>query len=311
MNDTLIANLSESPTAAVTPLNTVEKIHVKNIMLAEFYQRYRRISKPIVLQGLFEVVPRWNLNYLRQNLGEREYIIRYYGKGHFDVPKVEWKNYSEFRPMKFSEYADMLENGSAREERAYLAQTAVADTSLFSKVGSDLERFGKIFGFEPLVKEAQWNIWLGPSGHTEPLHFDTGEGTLIQLYGQKKVDLFPASTLKELYPFDFYDKLPPWVSRVNIDAIDYEKFPLMHTAIKQWQQVVLEEGEILFIPVGWWHEVTSLGNTYTCSLNHFWKVKPFKRNFVNRRIGLFYFLNKFPWQTVLKLDQWVRRFLIN
>lgn len=35
------------------------------------------------------------------------------------------------------------------------------------------------------------NMWWGACGHTEPLHVDVTDGTLLQLCGQKRVVLYP------------------------------------------------------------------------------------------------------------------------
>ena len=50
----------------------------------------------------------------------------------------------------------------------------------------------------------------------------------------------------------------------NEDFIE-EKFPLFKEA--RYVKTVLEEGESLYIPVGWWHYVGSLGVSFSVS---FW-----------------------------------------
>ena len=44
-------------------------------------------------------------------------------------------------------------------------------------------------------------MWWGPAGHTEPLHMDCCDGTLLQLRGRKRVVLFPARCWAGLRPF--------------------------------------------------------------------------------------------------------------
>ena len=70
-------------------------------------------------------------------------------------------------------------------------------------------------GFGPHV-----NMWWGPRGHTEPLHIDTADGTLLQLCGHKRVTLFPRDCWVDLYPF------PPTKGAQHIEAARFVCAPL-------------------------------------------------------------------------------------
>jgi hypothetical protein len=54
---------------------------------------------------------------------------------------------------------------------------------------------------------------------------------------------------------------------VDLDQIDYDRFPLMRQV--DIYEVVLEPGEFLFIPVGWWHWVRSLAVSINLSFHNF------------------------------------------
>jgi lysine-specific demethylase 8/hypoxia-inducible factor 1-alpha inhibitor (HIF hydroxylase) len=114
------------------------------------------------------------------------------------------------------------------------------------------------------------NLWLGPGGHTEPLHIDLGHGTLMQLHGSKRVALFPPSQMANVYPFPFGAAIPPSFSQVDTANPDNAVFPNYREAERHRTELVLSPGEALFIPAMWWHEVTALGDDYVCSVNRFW-----------------------------------------
>ena len=85
---------------------------------------------------------------------------------------------------------------------------------------------------------------------------------LIQLYGRKKVTLIPATQVPHIYN----DR---WVfSEIgNPEEVDLEKYP-------EWKNVtpiecILEEGDALFIPIGWWHCVESLDTSISLSFVNF------------------------------------------
>jgi lysine-specific demethylase 8/hypoxia-inducible factor 1-alpha inhibitor (HIF hydroxylase) len=144
------------------------------------------------------------------------------------------------------------------------------------------------------------NLWLGAGGHTEPLHFDSHDGTLMQLHGEKRVVLFPPSQTDNLYPFTFFGGgLAPWFSQVYLDKPDFAAYPALHTALTTKLEVTIAQGEVLYIPANWWHEVSSLGSEYVCSLNRFWKVRPVKRRFATPRATAIYFLLKMPIRPLL------------
>ena len=54
-------------------------------------------------------------------------------------------------------------------------------------------------------------------------------------------------------------------SQVDVDAPDEQRFPNFQHA--KYMDCVLEEGEMLYIPVHWWHYVRSLDRAISLS---FW-----------------------------------------
>ncbi|NJN86722.1 MAG: cupin-like domain-containing protein [Leptolyngbyaceae cyanobacterium SL_7_1] len=127
------------------------------------------------------------------------------------------------------------------------------------------------------------NLWVGPGGHTSCLHYDPMDGILMQLYGCKKILLFPPSQTYNLYPIPVYKqlrhglKLRAVYSQVYPETPDFQVFPKFASALPHGLEVVLHPGEILFLPAGWWHEVTALGDGVVCSVNRFWTVLPMSR----------------------------------
>jgi hypothetical protein len=56
-------------------------------------------------------------------------------------------------------------------------------------------------------------------------------------------------------------------SEVDLFNIDYGKFPDMRYV--KVMEVVVEPGETVFLPVGWWHAVESLDRSISTSFNNF------------------------------------------
>jgi hypothetical protein len=102
------------------------------------------------------------------------------------------------------------------------------------------------------------SLWVGPAGTVTPLHHDTTNILFGQVHGRKKVVLIPPTTRALLRaPRGCYAELdvtsPGFFERLGLEPED-----LIET--------VLEPGEALFIPVGWWHAVTALEPSINFSL---------------------------------------------
>lgn len=113
------------------------------------------------------------------------------------------------------------------------------------------------------VEQPDINAWFGPSGTVSPLHFDSKNNFLCQVFGYKRVILYHPSDSSNLYSYD--TKLLNNTAQVDPLNPDFEKWPNFSKA--KGFMVYLKPGEILYIPPKWWHHVTSLTPSFSIS---FW-----------------------------------------
>jgi len=103
-------------------------------------------------------------------------------------------------------------------------------------------------------------LWLGSSAKPEQkpvtnLHFDCVHGNfLCQIFGRKKVVFYPPYEEEYLYPYRAFNQYRD--SWVNPSAVDFEKYPLFKNATPI--ETILNPGDILLIPFGWYHCVYAL-----------------------------------------------------
>jgi hypothetical protein len=249
-----------------------------------FVQSYQTPGLPVIVTDLLSRRD-WDLNYLCQQIGTQSFVLRYYGNERYQQDKRQWKSIGSGVSPKtkpFAEYAELLRSREAHRQDIYMAKCPIYDTPLIqSEAIQTLQNYLKQLGLTHPASTL--NLWVGPGGHLEALHYDPTDGTLVQLHGSKRILLFPPSQTANLYPFPFYIhlkhgmKLRSWFSQVYPDRPNFEAFPKLQEALQHKCEVILRPGEMLYIPMGWWHEVESLGDEMVCSVNRFWRVYPLQR----------------------------------
>lgn len=254
-------------------LSGVDRVHFSLLTPQVFNEVSDSRRKPVVFSDAFTGTHQWSLELISKALGDRKYDVRVYGAHSHTKPKRQWKRYCEFSKLSASEYIRLLCDGTALRENIYMAQVPFGDTPLADSIRSRIIQLEQKCHMEPWPS-IDLNLWLGPAGHTEPLHFDNAHGTLMQLNGSKRLVLFPPEQTQNLYPFPHGEGIPPWFSQVDTGQPDFCRFPRYREALGHAVEVLLAEGELIFIPSTWWHEVTALGNSYVCSVNRFWKTSP-------------------------------------
>ncbi|WP_081894867.1 cupin-like domain-containing protein [Burkholderia paludis] len=111
-------------------------------------------------------------------------------------------------------------------------------------------------------------IWIGPSDTVTPLHCDYDDNLLAQVWGTKRILLFPPHYAENLYLWESNPVL--FGSRFNPEAPDFSKFPLAQAA--SGCQCMLKAGEMLYLPAGWFHHVRS--TSFSLSSNMWAKGTP-------------------------------------
>ena len=97
-------------------------------------------------------------------------------------------------------------------------------------------------------------FWIGPERTMTPLHCDYDDNIFAQIWGTKRIFLAPPHHDAFLYPSEANAIL--FGSPVDPEAPDYERFPLARQAALV--ECVIEPGEMLYVPAGWYHQVRAL-----------------------------------------------------
>ncbi|HEX2084530.1 MAG TPA: cupin-like domain-containing protein [Solirubrobacteraceae bacterium] len=224
-----------------------------------FFAEYYARNRPVVLTGLMRDWPaleRWTLDHLRDAYGDRTVSVQVDRR---DTPVWDVFLRDHNRTMPLREYVDMVE--SAGETNAFYM--TAADRLLWQPgLRSLLDDIVVFPGFlDPAELRRNVSVWFGPAGTVSPLHRDEVNVFLCQVLGRKRVRLIPSKLVHRLY------NRRSFFSEVDLDDPDPERFPRFEGLPRL--DVTIEPGEVLFIPVAWWHHVRSLDVSISVALTNF------------------------------------------
>ncbi len=247
--------------------STFEVPRVDRPSRREFEERFLFPQRPVIISGAMEDWPalqRWTNDYLTEKVGARTF--RPWQKT--DMVEAK-KGNSDTPPMKFAEYFDLLAGDTISDGQLYVAILPIR-TSL-PELWPDI-RFPAYVDED---KYLQVNFWFGPGNNFTPLHYDANDNFLAQIRGRKQVILCPPREIARLYPFPFSFTADPFsyganhFSQVNVLSPDLTRFPDWAHADRALLE--LGPGDMLFIPVHWWHSVW--GIEQNMSINYWWRAR--------------------------------------
>lgn len=215
--------------------------------------------KPLVITGLAREWPaysKWSWDYFKAAVGGTEVGVYNNIKSDAYTPVNKADDY-----MKFGDYLDMVKQGPV-ELRIFLFnifQHAPQLVSDFTWPEHLMKGFVKRY---PM-------LFVGGAGSVTHMHFDIDLSHIIhtQFAGRKRVLLFPYEEQYNLYR-------KPWevLSFVNFEKyfdadnnkLRIEDYPALKNA--RGYEVILEHGDTLFMPAGYWHHMEYIDSGFAMSL---------------------------------------------
>lgn len=223
---------------------------------AEFFARYYLGHRPVVLDGMMTDWPArsWTLTSLAERCGDNLVEVM---TGRDANPEHAWQYDRHRTEMPFRTYLDLLAGGARTNDYYMVPRNDNWPNGLQALAADIRPPAGIVEQGEP----PRAHLLLGPAGTVTPLHFDDSNVLLCQVIGRKRVRLVPSFERHLVYPrggtFSSVDAANP----------DLERHPKFgHATVLE---TVLEPGQMLFVPVGWWHWVGALDLSATVTFHHF------------------------------------------
>ena len=243
----MIAAPAEQAVSANPEFDTVDTISP-----AEFKRNYIDKNRPLIMRKMtanWPAMRKWSFEYFASlQLPKRLYLEK--GNVMQGTP--------EYDELDYSAYIRRLieDDGDASKRQGYLSVFKIFRAFPHLKEDVDFSLFSQF----KLKNTAAG--WIGPAGTVTGYHIDWGDNVFAQICGRKEMRLVSPQDSKYMYPNNRFDQ---GTTSSDVDATNYDsqRFPLFERATEY--RVILQPGDMLFIPRGWWHHVRSLDKSISVS----------------------------------------------
>ena len=232
---------------------------VDDITPEDFKRLYYIPQKPVVIKNFAKSWPaysKWNWDYFKSLVGDKKVGLYNNVKSDAYTPVNTADDYKTF-----GEYIDMIKKGPAAW-RIFLFNIfdhAPQLTKEFSWPDNYMKGFVKKY---PM-------LFVGGETSVTHMHFDIDLSNILhtQFVGKKRVLLFPFEEQHKLYrkPWevlsmaDYSNYYDPAKSKLDETAFPATKYA-------EGYDIVLEHGDTLFMPAGFWHHMEYLESGFAMSL---------------------------------------------
>ena len=231
---------------------------MENISPEDFKKNYYDTMTPLIITGLAKQWPayhKWNWDYFKEIVGNVKVGLYNNVKSDAYTPINTADDYKTF-----GEYIDIIKEGPAawRIFLFNIFQHAPELTKDFTWPEDLMKGFVKRY---PM-------LFVGGETSITHMHFDIDISHILhtQFLGRKRVLLFPNEEQDKLYrkPFEVLSLVDFSNYHQGNGTPDYEAFPAVRYA--KGYEVILEHGDTLFMPAGFWHHMEYLDSGFAMSL---------------------------------------------
>lgn len=224
---------------------------------AQFLKDYYAANRPVLMKGAIDDWPamkKWSPEYLKERFGDCtvEVQTKRLANERYEVQRDRHRE-----RMKLRQFVDLVCEGPTNDIYMTANNSGINAQSL-AELWDDIVQIPEYLdGNLP----QRGFFWFGPQGTITPLHHDLTNNFMAQVYGRKLVTLIPSYDLSYVY-----NELHCY-SSVDAGDPDLNRFPLFDQASVIHCEI--GPGDLLFLPIGWWHYVEGLTVSITVSFTNF------------------------------------------
>lgn len=224
---------------------------VESIDSEVFNRKYFNVQKPLIIKGLSkntDAACKWSIPYFKKTVGD--VLVDVYDNSNKQSAKSAFTDPD--LKMKFSDYLDILCKNEPTDLRIFLFD-------LFKYSDQLKNDFPCPYLFKGMLDNIG-HMFFGGKGTTVRIHYDIDMSNVLHTHfgGRKRVVLIAPEYSSMLYclPLNTYSLIDP-------DKPDYKKYPALK--LVKGYDFILEPGDSLFMPSGYWHYMTYLESSFSVS----------------------------------------------
>lgn len=232
---------------------------VKTISPEDFLEHYYATNTPLIMTGMMEnwaALKKWTPQYFAENFGDVKVSIQ---TNRSSNPLYELEIEKHRSEITLKEYVDLILKNSPTNDFYMTANNGNLDRVELKPLFKDMDLFPGFCKQEECPGAVFF--WLGPQGTITPLHHDPCNLMMAQVYGRKLWKMISPHFTPQMYNYRGV------FSAVDLTKPDYDRFPLFKEV--SIIEEILEPGDLIFVPVGWWHFVEALDISISVSMTHF------------------------------------------
>ena len=231
-----------------------------NLSSNEFRDRYYAANRPVIIEGLLKdwtAFTAWTPAYLKRVAGHSTVEVMT-GRCADSLYEINARRHRT--QMRFDAYIDMVHSGKVTNDYYLTARNLFFQNPDMRVLLNNLAPLPRQY-LTPHVDGRRCFLWYGPAGTVTPLHHDTMNILIAQVAGRKRFRLIPPEYRRYLY-----NNIGVF-SDVDCESPDLARHPEFRHA--RVADIILEPGQALFMPVGWWHHARALDVSMTVTFTNF------------------------------------------
>lgn len=217
-----------------------------------FFAGHYATLMPVVLTGLVDHWPGlgWTLDGLLAKVGNPEIEVQTAREAD---PEFELNSIAHKTRMPLADLIGQLKADPDTNDFYVTANNGSVNRQALAPLWADV---GDLPGYLAPGPLGDGFFWMGPKGTVTPWHHDLTQNLLVNMVGTKRVELVSPS------------QTPGMANHRHCFSAHGADATLAGATVRRLT-VEIGPGEILFIPVGWWHHVTGLSLTIGMSFTNF------------------------------------------
>lgn len=230
-------------------------LRVENPSLDQVNQLIQEANQPVIFAGLEDdlgYIRNWDLDFL----GGIKSIVP------IQQPEADGVNYFvKYFDMPLSAFVERLKNGENLYIGARKITTEGGEPTNEHGLG-ELAGHLKIPPWIPKEHISAANLWVGAGDNRTLLHYDPWNSFLLLGQGEKEFLVFPDSESHRMFPYSAFNFKALYQGKVL-----HSKIRPLNIQERYWKRFKdtsgfsgkVQQGEMIFIPAGYWHYVESHG----------------------------------------------------